>query len=569
MLTLPHPKDPGHAKGGDRPLHNHPAPMGLKDSADQHMQTTETSGAGDDLLVLTRALPSRTQKLLAFVVVPGILAVVFIISRPFAGVQLRAIDAFVPFYVTAIFLNNLITSVLLFAQFSILRTRALLVIANGYLFAGLMIIPYTLSFPGVFEPGQSLIGGLQSTPWLYILRHCGFAMFVVAFALLRDFDVNTPYRHISVRQSIFPSFAATVAVVLAAAFVCIAGDTLLPTIINDRSHFDATWVYYAGGPITSLYVLALILLWFRRHTVLGLWLMVVACVHLAGVPLSFYPPPIRFSVGWYTVVIINLIANSLVLVVLLVEISKLYARHLLAVRAQHREREARLVTGDAVSAMIAHEVKQPLSAMITRAETSLRRLNRSIPDLDKAKEEIKQIVADGYRAGVVIDSIRANFKKDARVRTSVDVNGLIAETMDLVRSDLQKHRILLRSEPRVELPQVAADRSQLQQVLLNLITNAIDSMAAEDGARILSVTSEFYDNSEIVVSVADTGSGINSQDSERVFNPLFTTKSRGMGMGLSICRSIIEAHDGRIWVESNNPKGAVFQFALSPEILNT
>jgi signal transduction histidine kinase len=290
---------------------------------------------------------------------------------------------------------------------------------------------------------------------------------------------------------------------------------------------------------------------------------------LAGVPLSFYPPPIRFSVGWYTVVIINLIANSLVLVVLLVEISKLYARHLLAVRAQHREREARLVTGDAVSAMIAHEVKQPLSAMITRAETSLRRLNRSIPDLDKAKEEIKQIVADGYRAGVVIDSIRANFKKDARVRTSVDVNGLIVETMDLVRSDLQKHRILLRSEPRVELPQVAADRGQLQQVLLNLITNAIDSMAAEDGARILSVTSEFHDNSEIVVSVADTGSGINSQDSERVFNPLFTTKSRGMGMGLSICRSIIEAHDGRIWVESNNPRGAVFQFALSPEILNT
>jgi signal transduction histidine kinase len=535
----------------------------------QHMQTTETSVAGNDLLVLTRESPSRTQKLLAFVVVPGILAVVFIISRPLAGVQLRTIDAFVPFYVTAILLNNLITSVLLFAQFSILRTRALLVIANGYLFAGLMIIPYTLSFPGVFEPGQSLIGGLQSTPWLYILRHCGFAMFVVAFALLRDFDVSTPYRH-SVRQSIFPSFAATVAVVLAAAFVCIAGDTLLPTIINDPSHFDATWIYYAGGPIASLYVLALILLWFRRHTVLGLWLMVVSCVHLAGVPLSFFPPPIRFSVGWYTVVIINLIANSLVLVVLLVGISKLYARVLLAVRAHHRERDARLVTGDAVSAMIAHEVKQPLSAMITRAETTLRRLNRSIPDLDKAKEEIKQIAADGYRAGVVIDSIRANFKKDARVRTLVDVNGLIAETMDLVRSDLQKHRILHRSfEPRVELPQVAADRSQLQQVLLNLITNAIDSMGAEDGARILSVTSEFHDNSEIVVSVADTGSGINSQDRERVFNPLFTTKSSGMGMGLSICRSIIEAHDGRIWVESNSPKGAVFQFALSLEIFNT
>jgi signal transduction histidine kinase len=534
----------------------------------QPMQTAETPGARDDLLVLTGASPSRAQKLLAFAVVPGILAVVFVISRPFAGVQLRAVDAFVPFYVTAIFVNNLITGVLLFAQFSIVRTRALLVIANGYVFGALMIIPYTLSFPGVFEPGQSLIGGLQSTPWLYILRHCGFALFVLAFALLKDLDVDTPYGQLSARQSIVLSFAATVAVVLVAAFVCIAGNALLPTIINDRFHFDATWIYYAGGPIASLYIFALILLWFQRHTVLGLWLMVVSSVHLVGVPLAFYPPPSRFSVGWYTVVILNLIANSLVLVVLLVEISRLYARVLLAVRAQHREREARLVTGDAVSAMIAHEVKQPLSAMITRAETSLRRLNRSMPDLDKAKEDIKQIAVDGYRAGVVIDSIRANFKKDARIRTSVDVNGLIAETVDLVRSDLQKHRILLRSESLVGLPQVAADRSQLQQVLLNLITNAIDSMAAEDGARILCVRSAFHNKSEIVVSVADTGRGLSSQDSERVFNPLFTTKSGGMGMGLSICRSIIEAHDGRIWVASNSPKGAVFQFALSLELID-
>ncbi len=532
------------------------------------MPTTETPGALDDLLVLTRALPSRTQKLLAFAVVPGILAVVFIVSRPFAGVQLRAVAAFVPFYVTAIFLNCLITGVLLFAQFSILRTRALLVIANGYLFSALMIIPYTLSFPGVFEPGQSLLGGLQSTPWIYILRHCGFAMFVSVFALLEYLGDSTAYGQDKVRQSIVLSFCATVAVVLAVAWVCLAGTAPLPTLVNDNLHFDATWIYYAGAPIASLYVVALILLWFQRHTVLGLWLMVVSFVYLLGVPLAFYPPPIRFSVGWYTVIGINFIANSLVLVVLLVEISKLYARVLSAVRARHREREARLVTGDAVSAMVAHEVKQPLAAMIMRAETSLRWLNRPMPDLDKAREDIKQIAADGYRAGAVIDSIRANFKKDAKVRTSVDVNALIAETTELVRSDLQKHGILLSPEPGVGLPQVAADRSQLQQVLLNLITNAIDAMAAEHGTRILCIRSELGDNSEIVVSVADTGQGIGPEDSERIFNPLFSTKSGGMGMGLSICRSIIEAHDGRLWIAPNSPKGTVFQFALSLEAVD-
>jgi hypothetical protein len=308
------------------------------------MQTTETPDARDDLSVLTMASPSRAQKLAAFAVVPGILAVVFIILRPFAGVQLRAVDAFVPFYVTAIFVNGLITGVLLFAQFSILRSRALLVIANGYVFSALMIVPYTLSFPGVFEPGRSLIGGLQSTPWIYILRHCGFAAFVLAFALLKGSEVNTSDGQGSVRQSIALSFAATVAVVFATAFVCIAGDALLPTLISDGGHFDATWIYYAGVPIASLYVFALILLWSQRRTVLGLWLMVVSCVHLVGVPLSFYPPPIRFSVGWYTVVMINLIANSLVLVVLLYEISTHYAQLVRAINGRRREREARLLT---------------------------------------------------------------------------------------------------------------------------------------------------------------------------------------------------------------------------------
>jgi signal transduction histidine kinase len=531
------------------------------------MQTAATTEAADDFAVLTGESPGPTQTLLALGVAPAILAIVFVISRPFAGVQLRPIEAFVPIYVTAMFLNGLITAVILFAQFSILRTRALLAIANGYLFLGLMTIPYTLAFPGVFEPGRSLIGGLQSTPWLYILRHCGFAMFVSAFALLKDSGITPQHWQDNVRQRILLSVAMTTTVVFAAAFVCIKGEALLPIIINDRVRFDATWIYYAGAPMASLYLFALILLWFhQRRTVLGLWLMVVTCVHLVGVPLSFYPPPTRFSVGWYTVVIMNFLANSLVLVVLLAEISKLYARTLLAVRAQHREREARLVTGDAVAAMIAHEVKQPISAIILRAETSVRRLRRPVRDFDKATEDFKQIAADGHRAGQVIDSIRANFKKDARARTSLDIDSLIGETIALVRDDLKKNRVLLKLEPGAMTTEIAGDRIQLQQVLLNLVGNAIDAMAAEDGDRVLSVRSEVTDDREVVVSIADTGRGINAQNVQRIFDPLFTTKSAGMGMGLSICRSIIEAHDGRIWVAANNPKGAVFQFALSLEM---
>jgi signal transduction histidine kinase len=235
-----------------------------------------------------------------------------------------------------------------------------------------------------------------------------------------------------------------------------------------------------------------------------------------------------------------------------------------ATRAQRREREARLMTGDAVAATIAHEVKQPLSAMIMRADTVFGWLDRALPDLDKAKVALKQISTDGHRAAEVIESVRASFKKDPLIRNLLDLNGLIEEVILLVRDDLQKHRILIKAEPKADLPRVMGDRVQLQQVLLNLLTNAMDSMASKNGPRVLSVKSGVRDDGGVVVSVADTGEGIGAQNMERVFDPLFTTKSGGMGMGLAICRSIIEAHDGLLLVAPNEPTGVVFEFILSP-----
>jgi signal transduction histidine kinase len=175
---------------------------------------------------------------------------------------------------------------------------------------------------------------------------------------------------------------------------------------------------------------------------------------------------------------------------------------------------------------------------------------------------LKQIVADGHRAGAMIGTIRASFKKDVPNRAPLDVNELIEGALALVRGNLQKHRILVQAEPNAQAPQVIGDRIQLQQVLLNLITNAIESMAAKDEPRVLCVKSDVHDGGGVKVSVADTGTGIGSHDIDRIFDPLFTTKSDSMGMGLSICRSIIEAHDGRIWVAPNKPQGAVFQFVL-------
>jgi len=162
----------------------------------------------------------------------------------------------------------------------------------------------------------------------------------------------------------------------------------------------------------------------------------------------------------------------------------------------------------------------------------------------------------------VIESIRANFRKDARVRAPLVPDNLIEEAIALLQEDLKNHRILVQVKRSARLLQVMGDRIQLQEVLLNLITNAIEGMATVDGPRVLAVSSDARDDGGVMISIADTGTGIDAQDVQQVFNPLFTTKPGGMGMGLSICRSIIEAHDGMLWVVPNAPRGSIFQFVL-------
>jgi C4-dicarboxylate-specific signal transduction histidine kinase len=218
--------------------------------------------------------------------------------------------------------------------------------------------------------------------------------------------------------------------------------------------------------------------------------------------------------------------------------------------------------GDVVAASIAHEVRQPLTAIIMSAAAGFRFLDQSPPDLDRAKDAFQRIVADGHRAGAVVEDIRANFRSDPTASTPLDVNGLIHGAIALARSDLEKHRVRVHIEAAEPLPDVRGNRVQLQQVLLNLIANAVDAMADCDDARVLSVKSSAHGSEHVVVAVADTGPGVHAHAADRVFDPLFTTKSHGMGMGLAICRAIVEAHGNQLWFAPNTPAGAIFQFTL-------
>jgi signal transduction histidine kinase len=524
------------------------------------MANTAAAAPEEQHFVLSHLSPSLAQRRLALAVVLALLVAFVITAGPLSTIQLGRISAFVPAYATAIFVTDLLTAVLLFAQFSILRSRALLAIASGYLYTALIVIPWMLTFPDVFTPGGLLGAGLQTTNWLYTLWHAGFPLFVIAYALLKDADPAEGLCKGPPGAAILSSVAATGVVVSAATFLVTTENDLLPHTSLDPVRFSTLWLY-VGGCLTLLIVVALIVLWIRRRSVLDLWLMVVMCTYLIEINLISFPVAIRYSIGWYAGRVFGVVSGSLILFVLLYEIMMLYAQLLRAILAQRQEREARLATGDAIAATIAHEIKQPLSAMITRADAALRWLERSVPRLDEAKASLRAISANGRRAGEVIESIRAMFKRDTGNRTSLDINELVNEALILLRGDLQKHRIVVQTNLSQLLPQVIGDRIQLQQVLLNLITNAIDSMVDEDRSRILSIKSEVQD-SGVMISVADTGKGIEWQDRDRIFNPLVTTKADGMGMGLSICRSIIEAHEGRLWVAGNTPRGAVFQLLL-------
>jgi signal transduction histidine kinase len=528
-------------------------------------KTAPTASDEQDFMLSSLA-PSRAQKRLALAVVLVMLVAFFVTTAFLSRIKVPRIVPFVPMYAATMFVNDSITAILLFAQFSILRSRALLAISGGYLFTALMLIPWMLTFPGVFTPGGLLDAGLQSTAWLYVIWHAGFPAFVVAYALLKRSDPDKRLRHGSVRGAIFATVALTAALVCAATVLVTAGHHLLPQQTLDTVHFTRVW-FYAAGFISLLSIVALAVLWVRRRTVLDLCLIVVMCAFVIEICMISFPVAARFTVGWYAGRIFGALSGSLVLLMLLYEITTLYARMLRAVMAQRRERDARLMTGDAISASIAHEVNQPLSAMITNANAGLRWIDRAAPDLHETKSALERILADGQRAGAVIRSIRAMFKMDASIRTSLDVNELIWEALALLRRELETYRVSVQAEPDEPLPRVRGDHVQLQQVLLNLLTNAIDSMAAKDGVRLLRVKSSVHDSGGVIVEVEDTGTGVAPKDMDRIFTPLFTTKSHGMGMGLSICRSIIEAHEGRLWATPKGTRGAVFQFVLPAESL--
>ena len=221
----------------------------------------------------------------------------------------------------------------------------------------------------------------------------------------------------------------------------------------------------------------------------------------------------------------------------------------------------RIATAGELSASIAHEVNQPLTGISARASAAARWLAKEPPDIEKVRNMLREIIAASDRAAEVVSSVRAMFKKDSTERSAIDINKLILNVLEIVRVELQRNGVEVQTALGEGLPSVECDAVQLQQVILNLVMNAIDAMLSVQ-PRVLRIESRSSEPNTVRVLVQDTGKGVDPMHLDRIFRPLVTTKERGMGMGLSICRSIVEACGGRIWATRNDGAGATFHVLL-------
>lgn len=518
----------------------------------------------DDPAILLGNLPATSQQRRFVLAVAAGLLAFFGIAAPFAALPLPRFDAFIPSLQAIIFVNDLITSVLLFAQFAIIPSRAILVLASGYLFTALIVVPHALTFPGAFTPTGLLGAGTQTTAWLYFFWHIGCPAAILVYALLKHENRPTNVKLGSAVSAIGWSVATVIALVCSLALVATAGERFLPPLFADSSRHIQTTLNIAIPFILLISVFALASLWLnRRRSVLDYWLMLVILALVLEQILIALLSPARFSLGFYAGRGFSLVTSIVVLVLLLAETTKLYARLARSNLLLQRERNNKLMNLEAMVASISHEVRQPLGAIGASGNAALRFLGRAPPNVEEAQSALKMIVSETHRASQVFNSFRTLFGRADLKKEPLDVNELALGVLQALRGELKGHNITTRVALASKLLLVMGDSGQLQEVIINLVQNAIDAMdTIKDDRRVLQVTTAHKGADSIIVAVEDSGPGIDPKKLGSIFDAFVTTKPHGMGLGLAICRMIIERHEGQLSASPAHPRGAVFQIIL-------
>jgi signal transduction histidine kinase len=504
--------------------------------------------------------PTPRQRLSAFVVA-ALLLVGFLASAPLAHKTLPRIDAFLPMVTAAISVADFITSVLLFAHFSIYRSRALLALASGYLYTSLIVIPNALTFPGAFSPTGLLGAGPQSAGWLYCFWHTGFAGALLIYASLKSQKASKDDIGSSPLFAI--GWSATIVLVLVCGFTLLAtsGENLLPQLFLDGTNFSpvADHVFLF---VSLVCLFALVVVWARRRSVLDYWLTIVGLALISEIALSLIGAA-RFSLGFYANRIFSLVASTTILVILLAETTRLYARLARSNMMLQRERNNKLMNMEAMVAAISHEVRQPLTGILANSSAARRFLERQTPDFNEVRSALDRIESSSRRASEIFDSFRALFGRTDQGQELVDVNEIALGVLQILRGVLKDHDIATRVELMLELPLIRGHKGQLQEVLINLIHNAVEAMdTIQHAGRVLLVKTERHGGNAILLAVEDSGPGIDPKKADSIFDAFVSTKPQGMGLGLAICRMIVERHEGQISTSPAQPHGAIFRVVL-------
>ena len=517
---------------------------------------------GDEVPALIASTPaSARHRRIAFGVVI-VLSVAFAASMPFATIQAARIDAFLTVSQAIVLFAEILTAIFLFSQFSIQPRPALLALASGYICSGLFAFLQTLDFPGAYSATGIITGTPSGAVWFFFFWRITFPLAVIAYVLLKDTkETANPVAKIEPGRAIGITIACVFATTASLTWLLAAG--YLPSLNVGAT--QQPLVQYFAAVTWSLNTIAVVLLFIRKRTILDVWLIVAVFVSLPDLTLAmFYAVTIRFSVGWYIGKAFLLIGSWTVLVVLLWETMMLYARLASAMILQRRDRVHRIMSVDEATSAIAHELRQPLAAMSLSCDAGLECLKMTPLDIEELRSCFSDARKDSIRANEIVSGVRALFKSVPGRRTIIEINGLVREVLRMVENDVRVQGISVSPELEENLPQIAGDQIQLQQVILNLVKNAIDALALLGPAKIkaIRVVTTRGQNSRVSILVQDTGPGITSEREANIFDPFFTTKSSGMGLGLSISRRIIEDHNGDLRLIETTSKGCTFEIAL-------
>jgi signal transduction histidine kinase len=514
--------------------------------------------ANDHVVSLFDVPPTSRQRAIIFAIA-AVLLVAFALTAPFARVQLPEFVSFNPSVESVVFVNDLVTAILLFSQYAITRARAVLALAVGYLYTALIVVPHILSFPGSFT---GLLGaGNQTSAWLYYFWSAGLPAAVTVYVLLADAHRASRLTVRSTQSAISWSVVLVICLVVAIAWLTTAGERFLPILVADNK-YSFTTVYLANPLAILLAALAFTLLWLRRRSVLDYWLWLAMLSLILNYVVAAFLATQRYSLGFYASRGYTLVTSMIVLALLLKEMTNLYTRLARSNLMLERERSNKLMNIEATTAAIAHEVKQPLTAIVVNANAGLSIVEKQPSNVAEIRETFSDIAADGRRIGETLDAIRALFRTTTEQEELIDINQLALEVLRSMRGQLSEHEVVALPELTAAVPHIRGNRGQLREVIFNLVQNAVEAMSAGDRKRVLRLITERGERDTIVVAVQDSGPGIPAERLGETFDAFVTTKSQGMGLGLAISRMIVERHGGQLSAHSDGKNGALFQFVL-------